>query len=585
LLAEAGQDFQIVLCYSNDRWARDELITYLSLSILRTRRIWWATADGQWDIDKIKQDGFEMAFAYDIHLNASILRRLSKRNIDAKEDRARDGYHNGNVPFGYLPPAYPKPPDGAPSTWKPPRMPVRRDPVNFPALVRIGELAAQGWSDSAIADELAGFTTNSPRFGERQLSKDTISDIRHMWFPREFVPGCGHGTIETPSGELVEGRHPAAWPYDLWQKMIEVKSAKYRRPQGEARRHTHEFSRIICCFGCGRPLRVDSNKDVAYYRDTSRMRRLPCSAFGCLSVSTERVIQQFGSILHSVLLPSTWREIIARQCREIAHGEDTDQVVALRAELEAERKRLVTTFGKGYITEDELDIEVARIRGEVAALPPARSFQDAAEYLKKAIATGEAIADMVGRWDTGTSEERRDIVWALLCQNGLVYDLQRQGIAGLMPHPAVLPLLDLGLSEYWEARDGGLWLRPEHVDRFSVRTSEDVDALPNRAHRMSIEQRQEALALLEASMSLQKVAQQCGVSCWMIFRLMKRDMPERTKQQQPKLTPEQEAAAREMLRQGQSLREVAVQFAVSSMAIWRMTRRDFEKGESRQERK
>jgi hypothetical protein len=97
-----------------------------------------------WDIDKVQQDGFDVAFAVDTQMNASYVRQLSKRIIDAKEDRARDGYHNGQVPFGYLRPEYPKAPDGAPSTWKPPRTPVRIDPVNFPALVRIGELAATG---------------------------------------------------------------------------------------------------------------------------------------------------------------------------------------------------------------------------------------------------------------------------------------------------------------------------------------------------------------------------------------------------------------------------------------------------------
>ncbi len=583
LLAEAGEKFQIVLCYTNDRWSRNMSVAFPSLGQLRRKRIWWATADDRWDIDKIQEDGFDLMFAMDTQSNAAFVRRLSRRNIDAKEDRARDGYHNGNVPFGYLPPAYPKPPDGAPSTWKPPRMPVRRDPVNFPALVRIGELAAQGWSDAFIAEELSSYTSTTARFGQRQLSKDTIFAIRHMWFPREFAPGCGHGTIETPSGELVEGRHPSAWPYELWQKMIEVKAGQYHRSQAPISRHTHEFSRIISCSACGRSLRVDSNKDTSYYRDTSRMRRLPCTAFGCLSVSSERVVQQFGFVLHNVLLPSTWREAIAQQCREISHDEGADQVVALRAELEAEQKRLVAAFAKGYITEDELDIAVARIRSELSALPPARTLQEAAEYLKGAIAAGEALADMASRWDMASSEERRDIVWALLNRNGLVYDLQRQSIAGMTPRPAVLPLLDLGLREHWQLRDGGLWLRPEHLDYFSMNTGEEVDTLPYRAHRMSTEQRQKAVALLESGMSPQKVAQQLGVSYWVIFRLMKRDMPDLTRQQQPKLTREQEAAAREMLRQGQSLRQIAAHFAVSRMAIWRMTRRDLAKEASREE--
>lgn len=46
-------------------------------------------------------------------MNGAYVRQLSKRTIDRKEDRAREGFHNGWVPFGYLPPEYPKAPDGA----------------------------------------------------------------------------------------------------------------------------------------------------------------------------------------------------------------------------------------------------------------------------------------------------------------------------------------------------------------------------------------------------------------------------------------------------------------------------------------
>ncbi|MFL5626761.1 MAG: recombinase family protein, partial [Ktedonobacteraceae bacterium] len=244
LLNEAGTRFQVVVCAFSNRWARSMEAGYASLSRLRRTRVWWATADGRWDIDRVQQDGFDVAFAVDMQMNASYVRQLSKRTIAGKEDRARDGYHNGSVPFGYLPPIYPKAPDGAPSTWRPPRTHVLPDPVTFPALVRIGELAAQGWTDGAIANELEGYMSRTARFGERFLTKDTIAAIRRSWFPREFAPGCGHGTVDIPTGELVEGRHEAAWPYELWQRMVEVKVSQYRRPTKEAKKRPHEFSRI-----------------------------------------------------------------------------------------------------------------------------------------------------------------------------------------------------------------------------------------------------------------------------------------------------------------------------------------------------
>ena len=99
--------------------------------------------------------------------------------------------------------------------------------------------------------------SRTARFGERLLTKDTIAAIRRNWFPREFAAGCGHGTIETPEGELVEGKHQAAWSFELWKRMNEVKRSQYRRPMKEARKRPHEFSRIIVCAACLRQLRVE----------------------------------------------------------------------------------------------------------------------------------------------------------------------------------------------------------------------------------------------------------------------------------------------------------------------------------------
>jgi len=335
MLDEAGTNFQVIVCYMNDRWARNVNVAFNSLALLRRKGVWWATSDGQFDLDRINQDGGDVSFVVDTQINAAYVRKLSKREIDALEDRGRAGYHNGKALFGYLMPEYPKAPDGAPSTWRPPRMPARVDPVNFPALVRLGELAARGWTDQAIADALAGHVTSSPRFGARPLTKDTVAAIRRSWFPREFAPGSGLGTIETPSGELVEGKHPAAWPYETWQRMAEAKRGQYHRPRAEAQRRAHAFSRIIVCASCRRPLRVATSKGVASYKDTSLVRRLPCDAYGCLSAPGALVTAQFGALLASVTLPPHWREAVAARCAERTQDAGVERARTRRAELEA----------------------------------------------------------------------------------------------------------------------------------------------------------------------------------------------------------------------------------------------------------
>lgn len=76
LLMDAGGEFHVVLCYTCDRWMRNVPVAYISLSELRRKRVWWGTADGQWDIDKVQQKGFDVSFAVDTQLNASYLRDL-----------------------------------------------------------------------------------------------------------------------------------------------------------------------------------------------------------------------------------------------------------------------------------------------------------------------------------------------------------------------------------------------------------------------------------------------------------------------------------------------------------------------------
>jgi hypothetical protein len=266
-------------------------------------------------------------------------------------------------------------------------MPVRPDPVTFPALVRIGELAAQGWTDRAIADELEGYMSRTSRFGERMLTKDTVAAIRRSWLPREFAPGCSHGTIDTPSGELVEGKHQAAWPYELWQHIVEAKASKYRRPRKDAQKRPHEFSRIIVCAVCRRPLRVSlGSNSVPYYCDTSVERKLPCPVQGSISVRSNFVVVQFGEILRAVELPAEWREEIGERCSAVAAAGDSEgqRIQRRRKDLEAEQKRVLTLFTKGYITEDELDQQMGRMRAELFALPVVVA-QDTQEVVQEAL--------------------------------------------------------------------------------------------------------------------------------------------------------------------------------------------------------
>jgi len=571
LLNEAGTRYQVVVCAFNNRWARSMEAGYASLSRLRRARVWWATADDRWDIDRVQQDGFDVAFAVDMQMNASYVRQLSKRTIAGKEDRAREGYHNGSVMFGYMPPLYPKAPDNAPSTWRPPRTPARPDPVTFPALVRIGELAAQGWTDRAIANELEGYMSRTARFGERYLTKDTIAGIRRSWFPREFAPGSGFGTIDTPDGNLVEGKHQAAWPYELWQRMIEVKAGQYRRPTREAQKRPHEFSRIIVCAACMRPLRVKGASDTPkYYVDTSLERKLPCPTSGNLSVRSSLVMLQFGEILRSFELPQSWREEIAERCQDRSNGQDneTERILRRRAELDAEQKRLINLYQKGYVTEQTLDEEMERIRTEQFSLP-VPIVQSTEKLTKEALSAGETLERVADYWNEALPEERRDMVWSLLLVDGLVYDLERHVIIGLKPRPGVLPALSLGLeaTDMWEQRDGGLWLREDYLP------PKRDNKRPGPTPHLTPAEQERAIMLIRQGMSLRQVADLFDVSYELIRRLVQAHDIER-RQSGRRLTPEQLEEAYGLLKLGIPFRDVAQRYGIHHESLRRLTKRD-----------
>ena len=503
---------------------------------------------------------------------------LSRRTKAGKEARARAGYHSGPVPFGYRPPDYPKAPAGAPSTWRPPPLPVRPDPVTFPTLVRIGELVAQGWTDAAIAEELAESLSPTSRFSAPRLTKDTIAAMRRSWFPREFAPGCGHGTIQTPSGELVEGKHQAAWPYELWQRMVEGKASQYHRARKEGLRQPREFSRIIVCAACRCPLRVTTSESIDYYSDTSRTRQVACPASGSLTVRSQRVIEQFGAVLGSIVLPLSWRQAIAERCQEeVEEKEEAERVRQRRAELETEKQRVVTGFIKGVISEEELDAAMEGIRAALATLPLPGTCSGE-ERTQAALSVGETLGTLADYWSEATAEERRALVWSLFPIGGLVYDLERQGIVGLLPRESVLPLLSLGLeaSGQWEQRSGGLWLRQQSWSKKRSRRTPHV--LPPQAPSLTPTQQEEAKALLKQGWSLRDVAHELGASRGSIHRLARKAgvlLPDNG----PKLTSTQQEEALEMVHSGVSLRQVAQGFGVNHETIRRLVKKQQEERE------
>jgi DNA invertase Pin-like site-specific DNA recombinase len=485
--ADRGE-FQVSLCYMNDRWARNKVVAYLSLSRLRKVGVWWATTDGKWNIDRIEEDGWDIAYTIDVAQNAAYSRKTSEKTRLGKRTRAALGIHNGDISYGYQAPDYPPRPPQAPMTWKPPRMPAQPHSQNFARLQQIGEWLAAGISDGDVASRCnalgwrtqtakavgparkrVGMTEDgSPRFmhehvGPRPFSKDTIRAMRLRWYHREFAEGTGKGTIWTTDGQRLIGQHVAAWSWELWHRIDEAVALRrggrdqQRGGRGLPEDHLWLFSGTVVCATCGNRLRADGNysrsgKHYGYYRDEAQARGLSCSEGGRLAVREEVLEQQFYELLERTRLPEDFHLRLATVTgTETNHARQASLPTRRRA-LEDELERVRFQHQHGLIKDGDLLREVRRIRSAIEVLPEPPHDQTP---LARSVEAAETLVALVGYWGEATRQERVAFVRLLVLPEGLFYDLRRQHIAAVQPYPAFLRPLHLALSG-WKEQNGVL---------------------------------------------------------------------------------------------------------------------------------
>jgi DNA invertase Pin-like site-specific DNA recombinase len=436
----AAGRIQIVMVHSLDRWSRNVMVTLQSFRILSqngtafislSENIDYTSAEGRLQLTILA------AFA------AYFSDALSKHTSKGKKERAIQGFHNGDTPFGYV--------------RSGPKAQLAQDPSTFPGLRMIGEMRMRGLEAEKIADAVnaAGYRTGSKRFGDRLFTKDTVTAILRNEFYSAFAPGDNKGTV-IYRGEQYRGQHPAAFTYEEWQRIRAVTQSMHHssgRPQSA--RRVYEFAGYVACAQCGLTLRCQGHSQThhTYYRDAAKARRLPCAAGGELTVRTDLVRQQFGALLEGVALPDSWREVIRQKMVELAEAGLLSAVAIERerGRLRLKRARVLKQHREGYIDDEEMEGELAAVELALREL----AAQEAGRLrLDEVTAAGERMLGIAALWEVATVEERREMVILLLEPGGLYYDLQTKSIAAIRPRPAFLPLLSTlaGVSGFDEAK-------------------------------------------------------------------------------------------------------------------------------------
>jgi DNA invertase Pin-like site-specific DNA recombinase len=475
--AAAGK-FEVSLCFMSDRWARDTAIGLESLKRLRRAGVFWATADGRWDINKVIEDGFSIAFVVDSEVNAQYARKVSQKAIVARRLRARAGYHNGRVAWGYQRPTPPPPPPDAPYNWRPPRAPAEPHAINFTRLQQIGEWAAAGMSDREIASRAtqAGWVLEHRHKGRVTWGKPFLAMLLTNPFPREFAPGSGKGTIITPDGERVEGQHVAAWSWDLWHRMDEARKLNQKGTRGRAPTAgiVRIFSGLAVCAACGRPLHhqlrhgsvsgfystyLCQSSDTGYtcsVRTAAQPKTGSRGTRGYRGLRSKVLEEQFAALVLNLELPPNWRETMVAEVNRLQNSGKLEEAAEWRANLQEERKRILLQHRHGRISDEEMLDETARIDGLLSTLPAIERWDAERE---QRITAADTLAGLLEYWNAGSAEKRAEFLRSIVDPSGLAVDLEEQTIRRIKPRPMFALTFKALLADQWREIDDGWFVR------------------------------------------------------------------------------------------------------------------------------
>jgi DNA invertase Pin-like site-specific DNA recombinase len=513
-IAKIGVSVDCSVSLDLSRWSRDQVAPWIALRQIRDQGGYWCTTDGQHALDRIEGDiGAQVTFAIGNITNNNYLRQISQRVVLGNATRARQGFHNGPVCFGYVRPPMPSPPPGynLMSYTIKERLPIIPDEVwneqahmtNFQALQHIGELRARGHSFEQIAHWLNnnGFTTGTTTAGKLSEAKKRryesmygphgnrpfipvgVRAILLSRLPREFVREdglpSGHGTVYDPVAHVeLEGLHVAAWNSSLCERIDLVnkehmtynnmgrKTYSERRRMGQYEGVVYIYSGLLVCGCCGS--HVNGYKP-GVYMDSAFHGSLECRS-GRSATIRDLLLDVDMHYILEFALASEVQEQIRQRAQEFADvyrnsQQESPQIVTRRAELDAERKRIVSMFAKGDISESEKDAMLVPIKSELQILRPL-PIKIPEVSSDEFIAASEQWSNLAALWRYMTDAQRGEMLGLMIEPRGIVVDMEAKRIIRVRPKPSYIPLCQLTLTPVPE--DPG-WF---HVPLFEVRDRE-----------------------------------------------------------------------------------------------------------------
>ena len=231
-------------------------------------------------------------------------------------------------------------------------------------------------------------------------------------------------------GQLLPGQHPAIVTQELFNAVQQVRKDHFVGPSTFSPRHrTYLLKGLIRCIHCGEKLWAHNIHGNEYYQETSSRRGIDCPN-GKGYVRAEVADEQVSSIIASLTLPQSWREMVIDL---LSSKDETAEIQRERTRLVEKLRRLKRLYQEVEIGEAEYRQEMTLTQAKLSSLVDAQ--QD------EVVTLGDNVEGVVAAWEIATKDERHDMLQML---DAVYIDMPTKQVVGLKPKAAFLPLFNLG---------------------------------------------------------------------------------------------------------------------------------------------
>ncbi len=429
--------FDVVVVHTLDRWARNLKVMLDSVSTLSqygvglvsiTEKLDWSTPEGRLVARTLGSFGEFFSDMLGTHVKKGI------------SERAYQGNHLGNLPFGY-------------ESCRPPERQDRKqcDPEHS-GEVHLVEEEAQAVAE-VFQQYSSGMTTlsqmaiwlNGKGFRTRNMHHLPDAQRNLSGGPRLFTIASVRGIIHNPfymgkvkhRDQLLPGAHEPIVSEDLFNLV----QSNFKRNSGRSetldQRPAREYllKGLIRCAHCMMPMWAQTYVNGhRYYREQYGAR----SAGYCVGrsgfIPCHVPDDQIGKIIGAIVLPEKWMDRVLAQ---VHLTDEVKKVQEERKKVQQRLQRLSEVYLDGLRTRDDYLREKRRLEDQLVSLvvPGVDAAREA----------GKLLEHLLSLWEQANLTERRKL-WLSILDAVYVDTVEENRVVAIRPKPAFMPLFEVATT-------------------------------------------------------------------------------------------------------------------------------------------